>query len=372
MTELVKCPACGIKTSAGRHVCPRCEASLAGATVCGTSHAVPVHQRQTPEPETDGVPRSDTEPGEPDETPTPDRSVFDTDISELFPRRRRFGVIDLLLLAGLVAWLAVLSDVRVWVEGGVVSFATSSARAGLTRAAVPDTPDSETMLAENPENPENAEPDDDDVQTNAAVPETEPLPSASVSMRDGNRLFENGDFRAAVAQFEAAVTVAPDDAEGWNNLGQTLVRLDRRTEAVPHFEEAVRLDPGRWAYHFNFGHTLGDLGWWRRAVVQYRHAVALFPDDFATHDNLGRALHVWGDDRAAIASYLKAIALAPDEPSFYLSLAQSYEALARPADVEAAYARYLGMEPESAQADVIRARLEILRHPATDGPELTR
>ncbi len=87
---------------------------------------------------------------------------------------------------------------------------------------------------------------------------------------------------------------------------------------------------------------------------------------------LGRALHVWGDYRAAIAAYLKAIALAPDEPSFYLSLAQSYEALARPADVEAAYARYLGMEPESAQAEMIRARLEILGHPATDGPESAR
>jgi tetratricopeptide (TPR) repeat protein len=276
--------------------------------------------RQLPPREIEPERRSVTEPPDGDEPPTADTSIFDTDISELFPKRARFGVIDVLLIASLVVWLAVLSDVRVWVEDGVVSFATASARAGVTRAAVLTPPETEPELAENVDNLEDVEPDDDDVPTNAAVPETEPLPPASVSMRNGNRLFENGEFRAAVAQFEATVAVAPDDAEGWNNLGQTLVRLDRQTEAVPHFEEAVRLNPGCWAYHFNLGHTLGDLGWWRRAIVQYRHAVALFPDDFATHYNLGRALHVWGDDRAAIAPYLKAIALAPGEPSFYLSL----------------------------------------------------
>ena len=370
MTELVRCPACGIKTSASRSVCPRCETSLASATVCGMS-VTPARQLPPPR-EIDAEQLSAKAPTDGDETQTPAASVFDTDISELFPKRARFSVIDLLLLAGVVAWLAVLSDVRVWVEDGVVSFATASAREGVTRAAVASTPQAEPVLAESVDMLENIERDIDEVPTSAAAPKTEPLPAASVSMRAGNRLFENGEFRAAVTQFEAAVAVAPDDAEGWNNLGQTLVRLDRRTEAVRHFEEAVRLNPGRWAYHFNLGHTLAELGWWHRAVVQYRHAVALFPDDFATHYNLGRALQGWGDDRAAIASYLKAIALAPDEPSFYLSLAQSYEALARPADVAAAYARYLGMEPESAQADVIRARLEILRHPATDGPESTR
>ena len=362
MTKLVKCPACGIKTSAGRMSCPRCKTSLTDATVCGTTAAVPMPLPRATEPGSQSV-RNQPDG---DETPTPDRAIFDTDISALFPKRRRFGVIDLLLAAGMVGWLVVISDVRVWVDDGVVSFAASSAWTGVRRAAGPTRPETAPVSARNRGNAEHAESDEVEgprMPPSEALPEAEPLPPAAVSMSAGNTLFERGEFPAAVAQFEAAVAVAPDDSQARNNLGQTLVRLDRQTEAVPHFEEAVRLDPGRWAYRFNLGHALGDLGWWSRAVVQYRSAAELFPDDFATHYNLGRALHQRGDYRAAVAAYLRAIALAPDEPTFYLSLAVSYEALARPADVLAAYDRYLDMAPESAQADGVRARMDVLQRP---------
>ncbi len=364
MPELVKCPGCGIRTRGGRDVCPRCKTSLAGAPVFETTRAMPAHLHGTPErePDTEPVQQTDTDPPESDEPAAPKKSVFDTDISELFPKRSRFGVIDLLLVAGLIGWLVVLSDVRVWVKDGVVSFATTSAIAGTTWATVPTTPETLPVLVE-----------DDRGAPRAALPETEalppavPLPPASVSMEAGNQLFETGEFPAALAQFEAAVAVAPDDAQARNNLGQTLVRLEQRNEALPHFEEAVRLDPERWAYHFNLAHTLGDLGWWNRAAARYRRAAELFPEDYATRYNLGRALHEWGDYRAAVVAYLEAIALAPGEPTFYLSLAESYDALARPADVVTAYARYLDLEPASTQADEIRRRMDALQRPANAG-----
>ncbi len=351
-TEFVKCFACGIKTTPGRNVCPRCKTSLTGATV----YEMPAHVRHTLEPDAQAVRQADTDPPESHETNVAKKSIFDTDISKLFPRRQRFGVIDLLLMAGLIAWLVVLSDVRVWVEGGVVSFATSSARIGTTWAAVPMGPAAQPVPAGNDRDPP-AE----------ALLEPDPLPPAAVSMEAGNQFFETGEFPAALAHFEAAVAVAPDNAQVRNNLGQTLVRLDRRNEALPHFEQAVRLDPERWAYHFNLARTLGHVGSWNRAVSQYRRAAALFPDDFATRYNLGRALHEWGDHRAAVVAYLEAIPLAPEEPTIYLSLAQSYEALTRPSDVITAYARYLEMEPVSAQADKIRARMDALQHPADAG-----
>ena len=145
MTQLVKCPACGVKTSAGRDACPRCETSLSGAPVCETTaRAVAAHLPRRPGPETEPLRPTDPESPGPGDTAAPDRATFDTDISELFPKRRRFGVIDLLLVAGLVGWLVVLSDMRVWVEDGVVSFSTSSARAGI--GLYPDFPKSTNTL----------------------------------------------------------------------------------------------------------------------------------------------------------------------------------------------------------------------------------
>ena len=42
-------------------------------------------------------------------------------------------------------------------------------------------------------------------------------------------------------------------------------------------------------------------------------------------------------------------------------------ALDRPADVVAAYSRYVEWEPESTQVDVIRARMDVLHSPVDAG-----
>ena len=160
-------------------------------------------------------------PTDGDETQTPAASVFDTDISELFPKRARFSVIDLLLLAGVVAWLAVLSDVRVWVEDGVVSFATASAREGVTRAAVASTPQAEPVLAESVDMLENIERDIDEVADERG--RTEDRATASgVSLDEGRQpvVRERRIPRGRDAVSKPRWAVAPDDAEGWNNLGQ--------------------------------------------------------------------------------------------------------------------------------------------------------
>ena len=114
-----------------------------------------------------------------------------------------------------------ISDVRVWVDDGVVSFAASGAWTGVRRAAGPTIAVTASVLAQNPgnaEHPESDEPEGGRVPPSAALPQTATLPPAAVSMSAGNTLFERGEFPAAVAQFEAAVAVAPDDAQARKNL----------------------------------------------------------------------------------------------------------------------------------------------------------
>jgi hypothetical protein len=80
---------------------PPCLSALRGLP--GGRHGVrnvATSARQLPPREIEPERRSVTEPPDGDEPPTADTSIFDTDISELFPKRARFGVIDLLLIAG--------------------------------------------------------------------------------------------------------------------------------------------------------------------------------------------------------------------------------------------------------------------------------
>jgi tetratricopeptide (TPR) repeat protein len=53
----------------------------------------------------------------------------------------------------------------------------------------------------------------------------------------------SGRFDAALAAFERAVRLRPDDAHVHFNLGLLEARRGRRTEAIEHFESALRLEP---------------------------------------------------------------------------------------------------------------------------------
>jgi Flp pilus assembly protein TadD len=339
MTKLVRCPGCGTRTDEVRELCPRCDAPLTGAPLVAGSA-----ERQA---------ISADDPSRHESTPK-QRSVFDTDISALFPKRKRFGVADFLLLAGLVAWTALASDLRIWVQGGLSTFGMTAAEEGVARAELSPALDAV----------ETTTPDavvETDALDGTSAPETEPVhvPHADL-MNAGNLAFEAGAFETARARFAEAAAGTPTDPRAHNNLGQALVRLGEGEAALTYFEEAVRLDPERWAYQFNLAHNLGELGWWNRAAARYRQTIPLRPGDHSARYNMARALHNLGDYRGAVESYLEAIALAPDESRFFLSIGGSYEALNRPADAMVAYTRYLEMEPASDNGDAVRRRLEEL------------
>jgi tetratricopeptide (TPR) repeat protein len=175
--------------------------------------------------------------------------------------------------------------------------------------------------------------------------------------RAGSAAYEQGQVAVALSAFETAAAQFPDDPETRNNLGQVLVRVGRAAEAIPHLEAAVAGDGDRWTFRFNLARARGQAGDWSRAVADYQVAAQLFPDDHVTLYNLGRAQQKLGEHAAAAASLERAVALAPDEPSALLTLAFSYEKLSRIPQALQAYRDYLERDPQSRQAETIRARI---------------
>jgi Flp pilus assembly protein TadD len=204
----------------------------------------------------------------------------------------------------------------------------------------------------------------------SAVPAESPRPAPSApsdvpktaldATRSGVAAYRAGNYDSARAAFERSVALSPDDAEALNNLGQTLVRLNRVSEAVSRFERAVVLAPNKAPFHFNLAHAMGLLGKWDRAVAEYRASVRLVPDDSAAQYNFASALHKKGDDEAAIPEFQKAIELAPGEAGFHLSLGTSLEQVGRVAEAAREYEIFLEMAPTAPEAEKLRAHLEAL------------
>lgn len=96
--------------------------------------------------------------------------------------------------------------------------------------------------------------------------------------RRGNKHFDDGDFRLALEEFQAALALVPDDATLLNNLGVVLSSLGRHDEALSTYDRLLALSSADAAAWHNLGVTLAQLNRYEEAVAAYTRALEMAPD----------------------------------------------------------------------------------------------
>ena len=132
--------------------------------------------------------------------------------------------------------------------------------------------------------------------------------AAARDARRGARLYEAGDFPAAFAAFDRALTATGDAALAYNS-GNALYQMHRYTEAVRRFRRAADGAPAlRQRSWFNIGNAYvraaedapDRRALLERAIAAYETALGLDPADSAAKWNLELALKRLADaDRSA-------------------------------------------------------------------------
>ncbi len=121
----------------------------------------------------------------------------------------------------------------------------------------------------------------------------------------------------AVAHYERALSLQPDNVEILNNLGNALAALGRHDEAVARYEQALALTPNVAMLHHNLACSLEALNETHLALVNFERALAIKPDlidaqlgianvlrELGRFDEAHRAFEtVIGIDRKKIAAY---------------------------------------------------------------------
>jgi tetratricopeptide (TPR) repeat protein len=149
-------------------------------------------------------------------------------------------------------------------------------------------------------------------------------PSRALAQRTlGELLFENGFHRRAAAHFEAAVSTNPSDARAWHDLGRLRSAADIPA-AIAAFETAVHLAPDNALARLDLaailrtGNRLGD------SETRYREALKIAPEDPVILTQVGGFLATTGADpkRRTEAEYLleKATRLDPRAGDAYAFL----------------------------------------------------
>ena len=133
----------------------------------------------------------------------------------------------------------------------------------------------------------------------------------------GNTLYELKRYEEALAEYNAALALRPDDPDILNNRGVTLDELKRYEESLADLNRALELRPHDPVSLSNRAAILSNLNRNEEALAACDRALQLRPDDSATLGNRGIALLRLQRYEEALASFNRALDLQPDQPPHF-------------------------------------------------------
>lgn len=181
----------------------------------------------------------------------------------------------------------------------------------------------------------------------------------------GKALQAVGDFDGALKEFEKAVSLHPESARLWFDIGGLFLDWHRDQDAMGAFDTALKLAPDMTDAHYNRGTLWLNHGHPTKALYDFDAVLARDPASARTHNNRGtalRALHRYED---ALAAFEAAAAHEPVRAANLYNRAIVLTELARPQEALEFCDRALKMKPDYAQAYCCRGNImkELARYP---------
>jgi protein O-GlcNAc transferase len=213
----------------------------------------------------------------------------------------------------------------------------------------------------------------------------EPPPSlkqADADYRAGTAALTRGDLKAALADYQNVVRLAPGAEQGHSALGAVLVRLGRTNEGIGELEKALAILPSDGSAQLNlalayeqsgqaakalplfqklettahagkhelgpdalasFARALAATGQMQPAALRMKEAAAREPKNFELQDELGSLYAKFQDWPNAKLAFSAALSIQPDSAIAHLHLGLSLQALGQPGALdELAKAHELG------------------------------
>lgn len=140
----------------------------------------------------------------------------------------------------------------------------------------------------------------------------------------GVRQNEKGDYEAAIALWQRALSLQPSFAAAHVAMGTAHYNRRQYEKARLAYEKAIAIKPSPQAYI-----GLGHIYWYHdsntiKALSEYRRALELAPNDAGANYYAGKALSVFGAYDEAIETLERAVELEPTSPHPHENLAISY------------------------------------------------
>jgi tetratricopeptide (TPR) repeat protein len=178
------------------------------------------------------------------------------------------------------------------------------------------------------------------------VGDSAPGEAAASWIREGDKLWERGDYARALSAYETAMAHDPASGGAFLGRGAAYFRMNEYAKAVQDFERACELSPLDVTAHINLGSGLAKTGSHAQALEVLNQALALDSRSLEARLNRGILYLVHRSDLdSALVDFTEAIRLRPDDYRGYLNRGAVYAKMGRYDEAVDDYDRSLAQNP---------------------------
>jgi tetratricopeptide (TPR) repeat protein len=183
----------------------------------------------------------------------------------------------------------------------------------------------------------------------------EPAAQATANRDDWTRwndygigLLAQGDLSGAAYAFEKLTAAAPENPDGWVNIGRVRVQEGNDAAAEQVLEHALSLSPHLARAHYFYAKALRNEGKYDEAMTHLRAVLEQYPYDRVVHDDLGRILFLERRYDEAIREFQATIAIDPEDLEANYNLMLCYTGLGQSETAGEFEKRYLRFKADEA------------------------
>ncbi len=181
-------------------------------------------------------------------------------------------------------------------------------------------------------------------------------PSAKTYIETGNTLKEQGKLDQAIANYQQALKIEPNNALAYNQMGEIYVQQGKLDAAIAACQNAIKIKPNLAAAYKNLGNALQAGGKIEEAIRAYSKAVEIDPQFAEAYANLGSMLGMQGQMEKAIAYFQKALEIKPNIAAVHWNLGNALNKVKRVSEAIACWRRAAEYNPQQFSAEAINDR----------------
>jgi tetratricopeptide (TPR) repeat protein len=143
----------------------------------------------------------------------------------------------------------------------------------------------------------------------------------------GIGLFLQGDLKGAEQAFTEITQNAPENFDGWTNVGRVRVQEGEIAGAREVLQKALTLKPGLPRANFFYARVLKEEGRYDEAANVLQDVLAKFPRDRVVHNELGRVFFLQKRYADAVKEFQQTLAIDPEDLQANYNLMLCYTGL---------------------------------------------